>query len=74
MTNLKNINFMSADSFNSLSITADDNLYAVQSTSFIPDYSSAVAISGGSYTPPKDGIIQMGYNGAGDNTYGGGYL
>jgi hypothetical protein len=39
-----------------------------------PNYSAAVSIADSttSYTPPSNGIIQMGYLSAGDNTYSGG--
>lgn len=45
-----------------------------RTSDIMPDYNSAVAISGGSYTPPVNGIIKMGHLSQGDNSYSGGVV
>ena len=59
MTNLKNVNFMSQSKFDTLTKTADDELYAVsQSVAGMPDYSAGVSVTSGG-TVPFDGYIKL---------------
>lgn len=59
MANLKNINFMGKTKFDTLTETADDELYAVnQSVAGMPDYSAGVGKNANvTYTAEKDGFV-----------------
>lgn len=59
MANLKNINFMSQSKFNTLTETADDELYAVsQSVVGMPDYSAGVDKNANvTHTAEEDGFV-----------------
>ena len=68
MANLKNVNLMSQDMFESIE-QADDELYAVQ-FGFMPDYEAIIDItSAETYTFPADGIFFM-YSTGGFIAYG----